>query len=94
MVFPDSARFSKKDEVLIQEMGEEAVLLDLEGERYYGLDEVGLRIYHSLATEHSIVETCDLLLQEFEVDPAQLRSDLENLLTNLLKAGLLIRAND
>jgi hypothetical protein len=58
------------------------------------LDEVGLSIFKSLAASKSITETCEDLLQEYEVDPAQLRVDLENLLTELLKAGLLIKAND
>jgi hypothetical protein len=91
MAFSDSDRFKKKEDVLLQELGGEAVLLDLGGERYYGLDEVGLRIYQSLAESKSIAETCEALLEEFEVEPAQLRSDLETLLADLLKTGLLVK---
>lgn len=89
MAFSDSDRFKKKENVLLQELGGEAVLLDLAGERYYGLDEVGLRIYQSLSNSHSILETCNILSKEYEVDPVQLRKDLEILINELLKAGLL-----
>lgn len=94
MPYSDSDRFKKKDDVLLQELGGEAVLLDLSGERYFGLDEIGLRIFQSLAASKSIAETCEILLQEYEVDSTQLRSDLDALLTELLKAGLLIKTND
>jgi hypothetical protein len=93
MIYSDSERFKKRDEVLLQELGGEAVLLDLGGGRYYGLDEVGLRIYQLITSSHSISETCDVLLQEFDVQPMQLRGDLEGLLTDLLKAGLLEKSN-
>jgi hypothetical protein len=94
MAFSDTDRFKRKDDVLLQELGGEAVLLDLGGEQYYGLDEVGLRIFQLLGESKSIAETCQMLLEEYEVDPVQLRSDLDSLLTNLLKAGLLVKAND
>lgn len=94
MAFSDFDRFKKKDDVLLQELGGEAVLLDLSGEQYYGLDEVGLKIYQSLAASMSIAETCESILHEYDVDPAQLRDDLESLLSEFLKSGLLVKLND
>ncbi|MDQ3813067.1 MAG: PqqD family protein [Armatimonadota bacterium] len=76
--------------VLFQELEGEMVLLNLETERYYGLDEVGTRFWQ-LLTEYGNVETIVArMLGEFEVAEATLRSDLTNLMAQLSTAGLLV----
>ena len=46
-------RFSISSEVLSQEVNGETVLLDLEGECYFGLNEVGTRIWRVQDTQGS-----------------------------------------
>jgi hypothetical protein len=41
-------------EVLFQEVGGEAVLLDLKSESYFGLDDVGMRIWQLLQEQGSL----------------------------------------
>ena len=41
-------------EVLFQEVGGEAVLLDLASESYFGLDDVGMRIWQLLQEQGSL----------------------------------------
>jgi hypothetical protein len=83
------ARLGPVPDVLFQRVGEEAVLLDLNGEQYFGLNEVGARAWELLG-EHSRVEAvCASLLLEFEVGEDELRSDLELLLADLAAAGLI-----
>ena len=48
MNFQTTDRFSISDEVLSQEVNGETLLLDLEGESYFGLNEVGTRIWQLL----------------------------------------------
>lgn len=77
-------------EVLFQEVGGEAVLLDLAGGSYFGLDEVGTRIWQ-LLQEHSRLRTLyEAMLSEFEVEPARLEEDLLRLVGELADAGLVI----
>jgi hypothetical protein len=79
--------------VRFQELTGEAVLLNLDNDRYYGLDDVGTRIWQLLA-EHGDIETVmTKMLAEYEVDEATLRADLQTLVKELLEAGLLTAAD-
>ena len=76
-------------DVLHQELEGEMVLLDLNSERYFGLDESGTRIWSLLievARPEAVVER---MKDEFEVDEQTLRTDVADLLTRLLNRGLI-----
>ena len=82
-------------DVLYQEVAGEGVLLDLKSERYFGLDEVGARIWELLQQGGTSEQVFDVLLAEYEVDPQRLAGDLDDLLEKLAAAGLIeIRSAD
>jgi hypothetical protein len=76
-------------DVLLQELNGEAVLLDLKTERYYGLDDIGLRMWQLLDSNGLVQAACARLLQEYEVDETTLKDDLAELIGNLAEAGLI-----
>jgi len=76
-------------EVLFQEVSGEIVLLDLASESYFGLDEIGARIWALLNEEKAVGQIVEILLEEYEVDRARLEGDVNELLENLLEAGLI-----
>ena len=78
----------RSDDVLYQEVGGEAVLLDLASERYFGLDPVGTRIWTLLADDDQLQVVCDTLCAEYDAEPARIRDDLLALVTQLAEAGL------
>ena len=84
-----SSRVSVAQDVLFRIVGEEAVLLNLKTELYLGLDVVGTRMWNVLVEASSIQAAYDALLQEYEVDPEQLRKDLNEFLDKLLEQGLI-----
>ncbi len=76
-------------DVLSRELDDEGVLLNLETERYFTLDDVGIRMWQLLA-EHGDVETVVAqLLDEYDVDESTLRHDLADLIAELVKANLM-----
>lgn len=75
-------------EAMFQEIGGEGVILDLKSSTYFGLDEVGVRLWQFLQADPSLQIARDLLLAEYEVDPAQLEQDLTRLVGQLVDAGL------
>ena len=77
------------EEALSQEVNGETVILDLNSESYFGLDSVGTRIWALLKEDKSVGQVLDALLEEYEVDRGTLEADLEELLDNLLAAGLI-----
>lgn len=75
--------------VAFHDLAGEAVLLNLESGKYYGLDEVGTRMF-TLLKEHGRLENvAQVLVQEYEVTEAQLQGDLVKLVDDLLAQGLL-----
>lgn len=89
MSIPFDRRVSVPSRVLLQQVGEESVLLDLRSECYFGLDPVGTRMWAAL-TEASTIEAAFAELRGmYEVEPERLRGDLEKLVEKLVEQGLL-----
>jgi hypothetical protein len=75
--------------VLIRFLDQESVLLNLETERYFGLDAVGTRMWQVLTAAPSVEAAVAQLLEEYDAPPERLRADLANLLEHLLENGLI-----
>jgi hypothetical protein len=75
--------------VLVREVDGEAVLLNVDSERYFGLDDVGTRVWAALTAGSSVQAAFDTLLQEYDVDANTLRDDLTTLLEQLVNHGLI-----
>jgi hypothetical protein len=83
-----SDRVRVPDDVLISRLHEESVILNLDSERYYGLDDVGTRMLSVLSTSESIEAAYESLRGEYDVDGQVLREDLLALVENLLQKGI------
>jgi hypothetical protein len=88
MAISFSDRVRVPDDVLISNLQEESVILNLDNERYYGLDDVGTRFLSALNTADSIEAAYEKLVQEYEIDKEVLRKDLLTLVENLLEQGI------
>jgi hypothetical protein len=75
--------------VLFRQLDGESVLLNLESERYFGLDATGTRMWQLVTSEPNIAAAFNKLLAEFDVEPEPLRSHLNELLSGLVENGLL-----
>lgn len=92
MVIKKNEVFSIPEEVLFQNVSGEAVLLDLASENYFGLDEVGTRVWMLLNEQKAAGQILEDLQEEYEVDRENLEGDVNELLVQLLEAGLIRRA--
>ncbi len=93
MTISFSDRVRVPDDVLISNLQQESVILNLDSERYFGLDDVGTRFLTVLNTSDSIETAYEMLRGEYNVEAHVLRDDLLELIENLLKQGILIRVN-
>src|SRR5260221_10239722 len=84
-----SERVRMAPDVRFRLVGEEGVLLNLQTEQYLGLNTVGTRMWSVLGGAGSIQEAYDELLKEYEVEPAQLRTDLEEFIDQLFGQKLI-----
>ena len=84
-----SDRVKVPEGVLVSNLQDESVILNLDSERYFGLDNVGTRILTVLTNSDSIETAYESLLAEYDVDRTVLRQDLLALIENLLQQGLI-----
>lgn len=84
-----SFRISIPDGVLVRELGEGCVLLNLDSESYFGLDEIGTRMWIALTTCPSAEAALQQVLAEYDVAPEALRADLFELVDKLAGAKLI-----
>ena len=75
------------------EVSGETVILNLSTGTYFGLDEIGTRMWNLLAEHGSTDSMIRTLLDEYEVGDEQLRADIDELL-NSLKAHGLVTTHD
>ena len=74
--------------VLVRELDGEAVLLNLENESYYGLDEIGARMWTVVNDSDSVEAAYTALIAEFDVDAQSLREDMQTLIDQWIEHGL------
>src|SRR5208337_1341704 len=75
--------------VLIRHLDGESVLLNLETEKYFGLDGTGTRMWEIATRALSVEAAYEKLAEEFDVEPEVLRNHLAELLGQLVENGLL-----
>jgi hypothetical protein len=75
-------------DVLVQELDGEAVLLNLDSERYFGLDDVGTRIWQQLLEHGRLERVCEEMRKEYDVDESTLLADVVRLVEELIGAGI------
>ena len=76
--------------VLFQELQKESVLLDMQAEQYYSLDDVGTRMWQLLVEHNGMLsDVLAALLAEYKVDESTLRQDLTSWLEVLKKHQLI-----
>jgi hypothetical protein len=75
--------------VLVRFLDKESVLLNLETERYFGLDETGTRMWQVVTAAPSIDAAYQELQNEFDVESELLRLHFTELLGRLVDNGLL-----
>ena len=69
--------------LLANELAGDTVLLNAQTYMFYGLNQVGSRIWELLAQPVSVEELCDALVAQFDVDVETCRADTLALLREL-----------
>jgi len=77
------------DDVVFRILGDEAVLLNLATGTYFGLDDVGTRMWQIISEHGSTDKVLETMRDEYDVEEDLLRSDLDKLINNLIENGLM-----
>jgi hypothetical protein len=82
------------DDVISRVLEGEAVILGLGTGTYFGLDEVGTRIWQLIEERGRVTEILARLVEEYDVEPEQCERDLLRLLGELKCRGLIALVGD
>ena len=85
----DSAIVVAAGDVLAGAFGDELVILNLRDGVYYGLEDVGARLWTLLQGPVSVTAIRDVLVSEYDVEPARCGRDVRALLGELAARGLI-----
>lgn len=75
--------------VLWQDVGDEVVLLDVQGGEYHGLNDVGSHMWKALEESPDVQTAYARLCDIYEVDEETLLNDLAAFVARLITLGLL-----
>lgn len=89
-----SIKIKVKPDVLLEELENEAVLLCITNEHYFGLDEVGLKFWTLLDEHKNSNLVVQALLVEYDIDENTAKQDLESFIKKLEQANLVEIVND
>jgi hypothetical protein len=78
-----------RGDVIFKEIDGEAVLLDIARGTYFGLDPIGTRVWQALVEHGCARSLVTVLLDEFDVAPETLESDVNRLLSELTTNDLI-----
>ncbi len=88
MVNTTATKIYTGESVVDAVLGDEAVLLNVESGVYFGLNAIGARIWELLVEGTTQEEIVGRLLDEYDVEPAQLRADIGGFMQALAAKGL------
>lgn len=74
--------------IIQTELDDEVVLMHVESGKYYSLNAVGAVVWKYLSSPRTLSELCEVVVDEFEVDPETCRRDVEGLVEDLIGLNL------
>lgn len=83
-------RIRVNESVVSAELDNEMVLLNVETGIYFGLDQIGTQIWSMLVAGEDEASIIDRLLNDYDVEPDQLLTDLKEFVHLLETKGLLV----
>lgn len=81
--------YKAREDVLLSELQDEAVLLSLKNGKYFGLNIVGLSIWKIVQAPTGFSQIIDSLVEEYEVGRDECAAEAEPFVEKLLAEGLL-----
>jgi hypothetical protein len=83
-------KYIRNNKTISGRLHDELVMMDIEKGKYFSLNPVATSIWELLDKPLSIEEICPLIMEEYEVDFAQCRLEVEEHLAEMGKLGLVL----
>lgn len=73
----------------VRQAGDDTVFLGESGEQLFDLNEVGSFIWQQMDGNHTLRDILDILCHEYDVEPAQAKTDLELFVEQLVNQKII-----
>ena len=80
---------SRNNDIIASKIDNETVMMDIDFENYYGLEEVGTRVWELLETQTSFDQLCEKLVCEFDVSIEQCETDVIPFILDLIEQKMI-----
>ena len=77
------------EEFIVRKLGDELLILSIDGDELHTLDEIGTLIWHSINGENSIGDIIDNIFQEYEVEKDIVKKDVLAFVNELISRNLI-----
>ena len=74
---------TRNNDIIHTEIDDDVVVMDIAQNTYFGLTEVGQKVWSLIETPCSIADICDELMRLYNVEKAQCIEDIVELLDNM-----------
>ena len=93
MVDP-TGKLIRSDSVSAADVQDEIVLLHIDRGEYFGMNAVGQQVWHLLEVPRSVDDLVVEIAAEYDAEESTIRSDITQLVTQLLDKGILVNSTD
>lgn len=89
---PEFSTYRPASGVAVRTVGEETVIVDLDDEQYFSLNDTGTVVWSAVSTGRTMAVAAEALVEKFEVTREQANGDVKELVEVLVENGLLVPA--
>jgi hypothetical protein len=86
----DDAVIRRHPDLVFSKVDDEVVMMSIKNGEYYGLDNIGSRVWEIIEKPVTFKELIDLLRYEFEIDDKKCRSDVIEFIEALINKELVV----
>jgi len=80
----------RSPDMIFTDFGDEMVMLSMEDSRYYGINEVGVRVWALIESRQSIAGIVKVICEEFDVGAEQCEKDVLAFVSQLQQKNMAI----
>jgi len=84
-------RYRRNNETISGRLSDEMVIMDMDKGKYFSFNPVATRIWDLLELPLTIDELCGHLMEEYEVDAEQCRSEVTEVINEMVKLGVVLK---
>lgn len=83
-------KYSRNSKTISGRLHDELVMMDPRQGKYFSLNPVATRIWDLLEKPCTLEELCGQLMEEFEVEAEQCRTEVEEVLSEMVRLGIVL----